>query len=86
MLSKNRVDIIPMSNLGFFGFCRSRTDCNEYESLLQIPELSHSLYFAYSQNTDDVIVKKTIDALSGLKNSGRYHELLKEWYIMSQND
>lgn len=77
MLAAGRIDLIP-SNLTFLSFkcAEMKIDCNLFQPVLKLDEISNGLYMAFSLQTDDLIVSKAIKTYQELKANGQYDKIM----------
>lgn len=74
-LINRRVELVPYSNrLDCKNF---NIECAKFEPAILLDDLSIGLYLAFSNKTDDVLVKKVRDAYVELRADGTYHKMMK---------
>jgi polar amino acid transport system substrate-binding protein len=72
-----RVDLIPYHVSMLHFICKDiNVDCNLFEAVLPLHELSTGLYMAFSNQTDDAIVEKAKNAYQHVKQEGTYDDIM----------
>lgn len=75
----NRIDLFPISDGGLLSLCKKYDlDCNQFEPVIKLEEISEGLYLAFSKNTDNTLLKKVDQGFKDLVANGEHASLFKE--------
>lgn len=79
MLMAGHVDLIPYNLTELLNKCRDmKIDCDLFEPVVNIDDISTGMYMAFSHQTDDSIVKRAVNAYNQIKNSGEFDRIMKQ--------
>jgi polar amino acid transport system substrate-binding protein len=76
-LMARRVDLIPYNVSMLHFICKDiNVDCDLFEPVFPLHEISTGLYMAFSNQTDDAIVEKAKNAYQHVKQEGIYDHIM----------
>ena len=87
-LTAERLDLVPFEEMRLVHVCNKTDGLNieDFEKVLELPEISLEVSIAFSKKTPDSLVNKFKSALTEMKKNGTHSKILKSYLSRVRNN